>query len=527
MHKYIILSVFLLLLALPFPSTAQDDSASSNHTSITLRAENLELTIHRAFLVNQLDDVDSGTLLVLDGEFANNRTRFEHCFAYDQFHFSQQDEEVKHTAWNGQVRDQLFPDREYPGNNERHCVAAGDTEATVISFEIDPTINVFTLAFTPTAEVSTTFDFDGPLDDLYLTVLQTETGIVTTSERTVKLISLDSRYIPETIPSSTSDTTQNYAELTTFEQQAYSISSSGIYAVGEVSYTQNEDTSITVIARVDVLPSANDVITAEFLATAAQITAAIEGLAPISHYNHIYILWDREGVPIQYTRLVSTENGRWETEELPNQELTPLERPAFLDPAEPAQFAIINQDNTPIRAGASTDPEEPFISEIIFNASTNDEFRIERTNTYEDGDWHIIWFFDEELDFYRSGHVQASDTTVRIESASYDENNLVYNPIDARTLYVTSNTVNLRAGPTTDAEIVGSTQRGDALTAIGVNNNLTWYYVELTDGTFAWIFASLTSTTAPSASSNSGRTSSSQSAATAPHTPSASAVVAK
>lgn len=480
MRKIVFLLLLLLFIPLAGTAIAQDEAATSG---ISLRANNLEMVINQAFIIDELPGRDIGTLLVLDIDLKNHRGVFTHCYEPDEFLISQ-GEMLETSDLNDDVRTLLYPDREAPGLSEDHCVSAGTTEPSVISFEIDTTSDTFWLSFEPTEVANALFQYTGDFDNLTLTVLQSSQGDVST-------IIQDEQ--------STSSDAQSFDDLTSFEQWAYTFPSSGIYAIRGSNLEKDNNDVINVTAIVDVLPGANQVETAAFLASAARTAVIFDDLTPVESYTFDFTLWDRQSSPIQYMQN-SSESGEWDTDILNDLELEPIERLDFLDPPEPAQFAV-TRNATPVRVGASTDPSDPFLSEIIFTAPVGTDLRVEQENTYDSGEvWYVVWFYDEQLDFYRSGFVESSDVTIETMPASYDEQQLDYIPTNERSIFVNAASVNLRAGPSTNDQIVGTASQGDELIQLGTNPDETWYYVQLQDGSNAWIFATLTSPDSPTGS---------------------------
>lgn len=96
-----------------------------------------------------------------------------------------------------------------------------------------------------------------------------------------------------------------------------------------------------------------------------------------------------------------------------------------------------------------------------------------------------------ELDSIKNpnGTTSSTNTNTNTSTTDTNTNTNTSTTTTAKTVEVTSNSVNLRAEPSTSATILGSAAKGDKLTYVATQGD--WYKVKLSNGTIAWVYSSL------------------------------------
>ncbi len=105
---------------------------------------------------------------------------------------------------------------------------------------------------------------------------------------------------------------------------------------------------------------------------------------------------------------------------------------------------------------------------------------------------------------WRAAKVDTAPATIEEEPAP--ENPLTFTDCN-ETVYATS-TVNLRSGPSTDYEKIGSLSAGDSVTRIGIGTGTAegWSKIQLSDGSIVYVSSKYVSTTKPATQQSSSQT---------------------
>lgn len=391
--------------------------------------------------------------LVLDVALHNGSSK-RACF-YDRDFRAQVDGQTLNPDNLSDVRDEFFPDRDYPGGFAGQCLDGDETELSLLEYDVPAGISSITIAFTPgdeAAEFALWLDRQSGdtlafgLQSVGLGVAQVVTGTPT------PIPSLT--YTPSQTPTLTATTSREPRTARDQEQPDRAAATSTVpEAVAIAANPQRANAQVAVVTRV------------------------IDG-------DTIEVSMDGRTYRVRYIGIDTPETG-----ELCGSEAT----------AANASF-VIGQTVEMVKDVSETDRygrllRYVYVGDLFVNAVLVDQGFAEAVEYPPDTAYAVLFEQLESearaagLGCHAAGVFEAGDTAPQEPPGPATE-----------TWYVTgAQRVNVRTCSSTDCAIITSVGYGEALTVLATTSD--WHEIRLPDGRTGYIAAWLTSSAQPPAAS--------------------------
>jgi len=391
--------------------------------------------------------------LVLDVALHNGSSK-RACF-YDRDFRAQVDGQTLNPDNLSEVRDEFFPDRDYPGGFAGQCLDGGETELSLLEYDVPADISSITIAFTPgdeSAEFALWLDRQSGdtlafgLQSVGLGVAQVVTGTPTS------IPSLT--YTPSRKPTLTSTTSR--APRTARDQEQPDRAAADVTAPGSVAIAANPQ-------------QAN--------AQVAAVTRVIDG-------DTIEVSMDGQTYRVRYIGIDTPETGE----------------PCGAEATAANTGFVAGQTVEMVKDVSETDRygrllRYVYVGDLFVNAVLVDQGFAEAVEYPPDTAYAALFEQLESearaasLGCHAAGVFEAGDTAPQEPPGPATE-----------TWYVTgAQRVNVRTCSSTDCAIITSVGYGEALTVLATASD--WHEIRLPDGRTGYIAAWLTNSAQPPAAS--------------------------